>query len=106
MESGATMDAFIEQLINDKKLPLMRPEVKNELKADLLQQLADQIDRAAIEALPEDKAVELSDKMDDPSFGPEQVAEFLVNSGVDLNQVTLDTMIRFRTFYLGDLANG
>lgn len=105
MQNGAATDQFIDQLIKDKNLPFSSVEVRNELKAQLAQELANQIDRAAIEALPEDKAVELSNKLDDPDFGPEQVSDFLVNSGIDLNQIALETMIRFRAFYLGEKAN-
>lgn len=97
-------EQFIDQLITDKNLPGLTDSVRAELKNDLLQRLIDQIDRAAIERLPEDKAIELSSKLDDPNFGPEQVSQFLVDSGVDLQNVALETMVSFRALYLGKEA--
>ena len=98
------VEQFIDKLIQDKfaNSPKLDEGVKNELKTDLIQRLMDRIDRAAIEALPEEKAVELSNKLDDPNFGPDQTTEFLKNSGVDLQQVALNTMLTFRKMYLGD----
>lgn len=78
--------------------------MRQELKQDLTQRLMDQIDRAALAALPEDKAIELANKLDDENFSDEDAAEFMKNSGVDLQSVALETMMRFRELYLGDKA--
>ena len=100
----SALDQFIDQLIKDKNYPAMDEDVLDQMKADLAQRLVDQIDRAAFEALPEDKAIELNEKMDDPEFSQSQLQQFMVNSGVDLQQVTLNTMFAFRRLYLGEAA--
>lgn len=95
-----SLEQFIDKLIQDKNLPPTDPAVLTELKYDLMQRLMDQIDRAAIEALPEEKAVELSGLLDKPEFGEEQLTQFMQNSGVDMQKVALETMLTFRALYL------
>lgn len=94
------IDEFIESLINDKGLTV-EPDAKEDLKADMKARLLDQIDQAAIQALDEDKADELAKLVDKPDFTNEKMTEFMQNSGVNLAEVALDTMLRFRSFYLG-----
>ena len=96
-----SVDQFIEQLIKDKGVSDIDPEILTEMKADMKQKLLDQIDRAAVMKLSEEKAAELAEKVDDPEFTNEKMVEFMTNSGVDLTQVALETMLKFRTFYLG-----
>ena len=96
------VEDFIDQLIDEKGYSDLDDDVRQELKTDMIQRLMDQIDQAAINALPEDKAIELADKLDDESFDDEKVAEFMQNSGVDLQQVALETMLQFRMLYLGE----
>lgn len=96
------VEGFIDQLIDEKGYSDLDDDVRQELKTDMIQRLMDQIDQAAINALPEDKAIELADKLDDESFDDEKVAEFMQNSGIDLQQVALETMLQFRMLYLGE----
>ena len=97
------VDKFVGQLLKDKGLEDMEgmdDEVREELKKDLAQRLMDQIDRAVIEALPEDKAIELAGKLDDESFTTDDAAKFVREAGVDMQRVSLETMLRFRDLYL------
>ena len=98
------VEQFIDQLIDEKDLNL-EDDVRQELKVDMINRLLDQIDKASINALPEDKAIELADKLDDPDFTDDQVSEFIRNSGVDLERVALETMMQFRMLYLGGNPN-
>ena len=97
-----SIDEFIEQLLIDKGITNQDPEVKKELVEELKTRLLDQIDRAAIMQLSEEKADELTKKLDDPEFTNEKMTEFMKESGVDLTQVTIDTMLRFREYYLDE----
>ena len=98
------VEQFVDQLIDEKGLGV-EGDVREQLKLDMMERLLDQIDKASINALPEDKAIELADKLDDENFTDEQVAEFMRNSGVDLQRVALETMLQFRILYLGQDAN-
>lgn len=94
------IDDFIESLLNDKGITDVDPEIKEELKTDMKNRLLDQINRAAIMQLSEEKAAELAELVDKPDFTDEKMTEFLQNSGVNLTEVALDTMLKFRGFYL------
>ncbi|MBQ3441173.1 hypothetical protein IJG27_02560 [Candidatus Saccharibacteria bacterium] len=95
-----TIDEFIESLLNDKGITNIEPEIREELKADMKKRLEDEINRAAIEALSEEKAAELAKLVEQPDFTNEKMTEFMTNSGVNLAEVALETMLRFRNFYL------
>ena len=96
------IDDFIESLLKDKGITDIEPEVKATLKADMKQKLLDQIDRAAVQALPENKAEELAKLVDQPDFDNEKMTKFIQDSGVNLTEVAAETMLKFRSFYLGE----
>lgn len=96
------IDEFIENLLVDKGITGLDPETKTDLINDMRTRLLDQINKAAIMQLSEEKADELNNLIDDPDFTSEKMTEFMVNSGVNLTEVALDTMLKFRNFYLGN----
>lgn len=96
-----SVDEFIESILKDKGITDIEPEVRADLKEDMKKRLLDQINKAAVMQLSEEKATELADLVNDPSFTNEEMTKFMQNSGVDLTQVALDTMLKFRSFYLG-----
>ena len=95
-----SVDEFLESLLVDKGITDIEPDVKEELKAEMKTRLLDQINKAAIMRLSEEKAAELAAMVDDPNFTNEKMTEFMQNSGVNLVEVTLETMLQFRNFYL------
>ncbi len=96
-----SVDEFIENLLVEKGITDLEPDIKEQLVTDLRNKLLHQIDREAILQLSEEKAAELSQKLDDPNFTNDQMAQFIQAAGVDLTQVAADTMLKFRGFYLG-----
>ena len=93
------MDGLLEASGTSKDIPA---ELKQQMKDEMTRTLLNQIDRAAIDQLTEEQAAELSKKVDDPNFTPEMMTKFIEDCGVDYGQVTLDTMVQFRRFYLGE----
>lgn len=96
-----SIDEFIESILNDKGITDIEPDVRDELKSDMKQRLLDQIDKAAVMQLSEEKAAELANLVEDPEFDDTKMTDFMQNSGVNLTEVALDTMLKFRGFYLG-----
>ena len=96
-----SVDDFIENLLNERGITNVDPEIRAELQAEMKNQLMDQINQAAVMQLSEEKADELAKLVDTPDFTNEKMTESMQNSGVDLASVTIDTMLRFRNFYLG-----
>ena len=95
-----SVDEFIESLLVDKGITGIEPDVREELKTEMNTRMLDQINKAAIMRLSEEKAAELAAMVDDPSFTNEKMTEFMQNSGVNLVEVALETMLQFRNFYL------
>lgn len=96
-----SVDEFIESLLKDKGITEVEPDIKEELKKDMTNRLIDQINKAAIMKLSEEKATELARLMDDPNFTNDDLTKFMQDSGVNLTEVALDTMLKFREFYMG-----
>lgn len=97
---GDPFDAFIKEMLNAKQWSTaVDDEVKQQLEADLKNRLMDQIDRAVIEAMPEDKVNGLNELLDREA-SEDEVRQFIQQSGVDTQRVTLETMLRFRDLYL------
>lgn len=94
------VDEFIDRLIEERGDAGLSDDAKKELHDTLVQELLAQIDKAAIYALPEDKAIELAKKTDNPDFGDKEMAQFIQDAGVNLQEVALHTMVEFRNFYL------
>lgn len=95
-----SVDEFIESLLVDKGITDIESEIKAELSQEMKTRLLDQINKAAIMQLSEEKAAELASMVDDPNFTNEKMTEFMQTSGVNLAEVALETMLQFRNFYL------
>lgn len=95
-----TVDQFIEQLLVDKGITDLEPDIKEEVMADMKKRLMDQINEVAVLKLSAEKAEELAKKVDDPEFTEEKMTEFMKGAGVDLTQIALEAMLEFRNFYL------
>lgn len=101
MTNGDEMDKFINQILDAKQLSGVTDDVRQQLVADLKQRLLDQINRALIDALPEEKAAAFDSLLDDETIDDGAVQQFIAESGVDVKRVTLQTMLRFSELYLG-----
>lgn len=102
--SNDPIDQFLNQILDEKKITGETPEVRKQLVADLRGRLMNQIDRAMINALDAKQLDKLSAMLDQDTMSDEQLQNFFKESGVDGQQVALDTMLRFRSYYLGAVA--
>lgn len=99
--AGDELDSFVAGILNEKKLPgITDEEVRQQLIADLKQNLLDQINRALINAMPDDKVTEFNTLLDDPNVTEEAIQSFVMSSGIDVERITTQTMLLFRSLYL------
>lgn len=92
---------FIKEMLSAKAWnQQVSDEVKTQLESDLRSRLMDQIDQAVIEALPDDKVDGLNELLDREASA-EEVQQYIATSGVDVQRITTETMLRFRDLYLG-----
>ena len=92
---------FISDIIDAKGYKTLDSDVRRQLEQDLKNRLLDQIDRAVLEALPENKIDGFNDLLD-RGASKQEIQQYIANSGVDTKKITLETMLRFRSLYLGD----
>ena len=95
------LDEFIVNLLKEKGVTGLDPEVEKSLKEEMRTRLNGQINRSAIEQLSEDKAAELVEHLKDPKFTNEDFGKFMQDSGVDLVETTTNALLAFRSLYLG-----
>lgn len=92
---------FIKEMLSAKAWnQQVDDEVKAQLESDLRSRLMDQIDQAVVEALPEDKVDGLNELLDKEA-SEEEIQQYIAASGVDVQRITTETMLRFRDLYLG-----
>ena len=88
------VDQFLNQILDEKKIAGSEdPEVRSRLMS--------QIDREMINALNAEQLEQLSNMLDKDDLTDAEIQDFFRQSGVNGQQVALETMMRFRTYYLG-----
>lgn len=91
---------YIKEMLNAKQWSEhVDDEVRAQLEQDLRTRLMDQIDRAIVEQIPEDKIDGLNELLDRET-SEEEIQQYVASSGVDTKRVALETMVRFRDLYL------
>jgi len=98
------LDAFIKDIIDAKQLNGITDEAKSGLIEEMRERLLDMINRALVEALPEEKVEAFSLLLDNDGVTEEQIQQFIVESGVDIEKVTAKTLLAFRELYLQSSA--
>lgn len=99
------LDRFVSSLIAEKHIEGITPEGRARVAQEIKEQLVEQINRAVLDRLPDEKLDELNRLMDAGNFGAEDMQNFINNSGVDIPKVTAETLLYFRSFYLGKTGN-
>ena len=94
------LDKFINEILDAKQLSGVTADVRTQLVSDLKQRLLDQINRALVDVMPDDKITEFNNLLDDENLSDEAVQQFITDSGVDVSGVTLQTMLRFSELYI------
>lgn len=95
------LSKFISDIIDAKGYKTLDSDVRRQLEQDLKNRLIDQINRAVLEALPENKIDGFNDLLD-RGASQQEVQQYIATSSVDTKKITLETMLRFRSLYLGD----
>jgi len=94
------LDAFIKDIIDAKQLNGITDEAKVGLIEEMRERLLDMINRALVEALPEEKVEAFSLLLDNDDVTEEHIQQFIAESGVDIEKVTAKTLLAFRELYL------
>lgn len=95
------LDSFVEGLINDKNIEGLTPEGRKQIAGEIKDELVQQINRAVLMELPDDKLDEIDQKLEAGEIQPEELQAIIQDSGVDVAKITAETMLYFKAFYLG-----
>ena len=98
--AGDELDKFVADILEAKKFTTVDDEVRTQLLSDLKKALIEQINTALVEALPEEKVDGLNALFDNPDTTDEEITKYIMDSGVDVQRVTAQTMLFFRGLYL------
>ncbi len=90
---------FVTDLLEEKNLVGVDQEVKNELIAELTGKLEEQIQRAVLEHLNDEQFSQFEALLD--SEDTNEIASFLSEQKVPVQEITLQTLAKFRMAYLG-----
>lgn len=94
------LSKFINDIIDAKNFKTLDGDVRQQLEQDMKNRLLDQIDRAVLGALPENK-IDGFNELLDRDASKQEIQQYVATSGVDTKKITLETMLRFRSLYLG-----
>jgi hypothetical protein len=95
------LDSFVDSLIERKNLKGLTPEGREDVANELKELLVEQINRAIIDALPDDKLDELDELTSKDGYTAEDMQKFIADSGVNVAKITTETLLYFESFYLG-----
>ena len=96
------IDYFVEGIMEEKGVNAPTDEIRENMKADLKNQLLQQIDRSLIAELPDAKLEELTSAASaNGQLDPQVVANAISEARLDVTEITAGTMQRFREIYLG-----
>lgn len=100
-EQEQVLEAYVRQMVADKGLLEEDKKQNGKIQQELRAQLNEVMDRSLIDALPEDKLVEL-DKMLDAGATDDEITNFFDTTGVDFEAAMKAAMEKFRNQYLGE----
>lgn len=96
------MALFVEQLILDKGMGDLDEPVKDQVRQDLMNSLVFQMNRAILNALPEDRYEEIAKKIEDGTITMEIMQDEVRKADIDVDAVVADTLAKFREVYLAE----
>lgn len=96
------LDSFVESLIDEKNISGLTPEGRAQIAGEIKDELVQQINRAVLMELPDEKLDEIDQKLDAGEIAPEELQRIVQDSGVDIAKITTETMLYFKAFYLGN----
>lgn len=98
------LDAFADSLIKEKGFPDITPEVREELKKDLLTRLDDFLTARIVAGLS-DEDVMTFDKMLQENKGEEEMQQFVSSHIPNFTDFVTQAMLEFRGVYLGTIPS-
>lgn len=94
------VDRFLGQILDEQRLIIDAPEARQQIIADMRVLLMDQIDQAMVNELNDEQLDSLDQLLDQSDLQDSQIQEFFRQCGINGERVAMETMLRFRQYYL------
>ena len=91
---------FVDELIKNKALPVATAEGLNDLREQTIQDLDDRIADAIFGKFTEEQYTKFNQLLDDDNSTEEDYENFFNETGLNIEQITSDTMQQFATEFL------
>jgi len=98
MTPEATLETFVDRIVEEKGLTGLDPEVVGQMKKDLLDRVESRINAMLLANMPEDKLEEFERVLD--AGNDEATRAFCADAIPDLDQRIADELLSFRATYL------
>jgi hypothetical protein len=95
---------YIEQLLKDKGLPELKPEVHSQLVDELSGRFTQLLNRRLIESLTDEQKLELEKIINEQPPDINKIQNFMAEKIPNTVEITAQAMKEFRGLYLGDQA--
>jgi hypothetical protein len=98
-------DEFINQLISEQITAgrTISDEVRPYVVQDLRNRISEQVDRAVLDALPDEFFDKFEAEVQSGKPSAEALSKIVTDSGIDAGRIIAQTLVRFRELYLGNI---
>lgn len=104
LSDDEVLSVYMESLLIEKGLTDLDDETRDNMISEMKERAVDLINYSIIEALPEDKAEELSNRIEQGEDGEALMNAAIEEAGIDTGKITDDALAKFRELYLGEDA--
>lgn len=98
-QSSLELEQFVDKLMEEKQLPELTPEIKAQMKSDLISRVEDRINAALIANMNAEQMKQFDTVLE--ANEEAEVQQFLKDAIPDLETVLATALINFRATYLG-----
>jgi hypothetical protein len=94
------LDAFVGGLLEKKNYSTFSDAELEDIKRDLVERLIAQLEIALVDELPDEKANELTDRLNNGGMTDEEIGNFMRENGVNIEEITSKTKEQFENFFM------
>jgi hypothetical protein len=94
---GGSLESFVDQILFEKNADSLSPEVRQEMKNDLLERVERRVNAAVVAALPSEKAEEF-EKLVETASG-EEIQAYCQKNIPDIEGVIAKELLEFKALY-------
>ncbi len=102
MSGDEILDAYVQSLLIEKGFTNLDEETESKMIADLKERAIDMVNFSIIDALPDDKAAEISERIDNGEDAEALINAAVEEAGIDAQKITGEALDKLRELYLGE----